>query len=447
MGHRENVLLRDKRGSTLIELVVSVLIVGIAFVPLMISLNTAMKANRQSEAELYAEAVASNCIEAGKAYGIAKLKAIDTVGGAGGEAVPVSISGHYTDSLNNAYPIEAVSTGAKLARFIDGANIQVEGDDSSRKYEEAYLVTNISEGTKDYYAEILFDKSAYDGAGKQNDPDKYKSIAAINNALTVNLAGDADDTYLTSFAQTATDASPSGTSYTKEDAKDWIKRKESVVEISEITDTSDENYGKYCVRTKTVYKAYALDGGESRFGSVATETDGSDEVYVLGDEYDLVGYYTGYPDSLILYYSTLDDPKDATVNSSAAKVESIKIIKTTVHELNVYCICKGADINAATDVTNAEHSYYMDDKMYVDVVNVTEKAADDTNVKIFNVLTNEKLGTSDAYGALDSMISSSSGEGYGKIYDIIIQVYDVNKDTDDEGNHKPIITKRSTIVE
>ncbi len=440
MGHRENVLLRDKRGSTLIELVVSVLIVGIAFVPLMISLNTAMKANRQSEAELYAEAVASNCIEAGKAYGIAKLKAIDTVGGPGGETVSTSISSHYSDSLNNAYPIEAVSTGAKIARFIDGANIQVEGDDSSRKYEEAYLVTNISEGTKEYYAEILFDKSAYDGAGKQNDPDKYKSIAAINNALTVNLAGDADDTYLTSFAQKATDESPSGTSYTKEDAKDWIKRKESVVEIGEVTDTSDENCGKYYVKTKTVYKAYALDGGESRFGSAATETDGADEVYVLGDEYDIVGYYTGYPDSLILYYSTLDDPKDAAINSSS--IESIKIIKTTVHELNVYCICKGADINAATDVTNAEHSYYMNDKMFIDVDNVTEKATDDTNVKIFNVLANEKSDTSDAYSALDSMISSSSGEGYGKIYDIIIQVYDVNNT-----EHKPIITKRSTIVE
>ena len=69
-------ILRDKRGSTLIEVIVSVLIVAIAFVPLLIGLHAALRVNGRAEVELYAENVATNLVEITKTYGTDGMKAL-----------------------------------------------------------------------------------------------------------------------------------------------------------------------------------------------------------------------------------------------------------------------------------------------------------------------------------------------------------------------------------
>ncbi len=73
-------MMKDKRGSTLIEVIISVMIVGIVFIPLLMGLNTAMRVNAKNEKELYAENVAENVIELCKTYGENGLEEIYTKG-------------------------------------------------------------------------------------------------------------------------------------------------------------------------------------------------------------------------------------------------------------------------------------------------------------------------------------------------------------------------------
>ena len=64
----------SNRGNTLIEVIVCVLIIGIAFVPLMVGLNASLRINKDTENKLYAENVASNIVEICKTFGKSRCK-------------------------------------------------------------------------------------------------------------------------------------------------------------------------------------------------------------------------------------------------------------------------------------------------------------------------------------------------------------------------------------
>jgi len=94
-------LRKNNKGSTLIEIVVSVLIIGIAFVPLLMGMTNALKANTRAEQMLHAETVASNCIEVAKTFGVkdfekvtadASILAADSVSGSGTSYTASSIN-------------------------------------------------------------------------------------------------------------------------------------------------------------------------------------------------------------------------------------------------------------------------------------------------------------------------------------------------------------------
>ena len=153
-------LMKDKRGSTLIEIIVSVLIVGIVFVPLMMGLTSSLTANRRNENELYAENVASNVVEICKTYGSQKM----------GEA-----------------DIEKFYTGASLQDVSGGAGTKFE-------------INNIVAGTgNEYHAVIEFSSDSvdsrhpsftYDTPGKQNDFTDFPTVSSVSNAWVLSFIDD-----------------------------------------------------------------------------------------------------------------------------------------------------------------------------------------------------------------------------------------------------------------
>ena len=143
-------LRNDKRGSTLIEVIVSVLIVGIAFVPLMVGLNAALKVNKQTENNMNAENVASNVIEVCKTYGTKGLAKLKT-----------------DEDTNPANGIATIFTGASLDKT-----------DS-----HSYTINGIKCGTDDrlYSAKIEFS----DISDNQNDFSGYRRYTECNSSKLI----------------------------------------------------------------------------------------------------------------------------------------------------------------------------------------------------------------------------------------------------------------------
>ena len=114
-------MLRDERGSTLIEIIVSVLIVGIAFVPLMMGLTSALTTNKMTENQLYAENVASNVVEICKTYGANGLMKLagsgESISGAGTYKID-----RFFEGKDASHPpvLTEESMGAKTKFKIEG---------------------------------------------------------------------------------------------------------------------------------------------------------------------------------------------------------------------------------------------------------------------------------------------------------------------------------------
>ena len=177
-------ILRDERGSTLIEVIVSVLIVAIAFVPLLIGLHAALRVNRRAEVELYAENVATNLVEITKTYGTDGMKALAEAQG-----------------LNSSDGIAKLISGATMTKNSSG-NI--------------FTVTNINSGTDKVYNAVI-EFTNWDD--KQNDFSGYPAVEGVADALIVNVGQDkldeiinyywnyAHDNYNTCVQGTGDDAS------------------------------------------------------------------------------------------------------------------------------------------------------------------------------------------------------------------------------------------------
>ena len=166
---RKRNLMSDKRGSTLIEVIVSVLIVGIAFVPLMVGLNAALSVNRQTENTLYAENVASNVIEVSKTYGVKGFESLYKA--ASGE----SVSGGGTSG-------EATSgeTIKSIGNIFSGSTLIKNGVDD-------YTITNITSGTDRHYTANVHFSPIVDN---QNDFSGYPSVEGVKEAIVVSFEED-----------------------------------------------------------------------------------------------------------------------------------------------------------------------------------------------------------------------------------------------------------------
>lgn len=273
----------DRRGSTLIEVIVSVLIVGIAFVPLMVGLNAALKVNKQTENNLNAENVAVNAIEVCKTYGTKGLEKLIT------EATADPTKG-----------ITTVFSGATLAK-----------NDSN-----TFTISGIKCGTdnRTYTARVEFEGIA----DNQNDFSGYPTVEGIQNAIVVSSSEDNFDYVINTFlaqaastgvAEDAANALPVAEMKKKTNIPKWLSR-EIHIGIEEVT--VDGNT-KYAVTKKIVYKANndQIDGKYPFRSSSYTPTPVVTQEKTATNP---VGTYSELPEMIVLTYRQFKDKQGNNLN-------------------------------------------------------------------------------------------------------------------------------------
>lgn len=388
--------MKDDRGSTLIEVIISVLIVGIVFVPLMMGLNVALKANRQTENELYAEAVASNCIEAGKAYGSAGMDAI----------------------YNTNKKFDIVSTGAVLS-----------------KESGEYTVSNISEGTKNYIAKIqIIDNPTYNSG--QNDFSGAKSIAGINNAVSIETTQkNASCTYDEFAIQEAiTYSKANGQLGSLSDAgyeqivKSCMESKTITVNINRKPVTDEEHPGKFYV-TKSI--AYHFNGKHNSDNVFSSSGAGKDCVYNIMES----GYMSSAPQNLVVFYT---NPNYDTEISGVTT--TVQFNKNVDGEAYFYCICAGVSIESESGTSDVTIKLAGDADFITGTDTSVEPAKEYKKVKIYS---NEiKSGGSDTnFDTFADLGAAKGSVKQNRIYDIEVKVFNTLDTTE------PVVTKKSTIIE
>ncbi|MBR4342535.1 MAG: hypothetical protein IKP88_07495 [Lachnospiraceae bacterium] len=331
----------DNKGSTLIEIIISVLIVGIAFVPLMMGLNAALTANRKTEKDLYAENVATNVIEVAKRYGTKKL--------------PDLVAEGATDSTKG---ISKILTGATMT---GGGN--------------SYTIENISSGTKDgYYTAVISFNSV---SGDQNDFSGYPTIEGVSNAISVSVAQDSIKEITDHFFAEALSRNSSLTEADKnnmeKDAAKWLKRDIYIT----LTDGTDADVGKTIVNKKIVYTAQNvnnIEGWENKwlFYEASATVEPWTKENTEGDSTKEIKC-ASTPGSIILSFKELKDKKKKDYKLGIGNDVITITRQTTGDELYLYCLCENGstlkgkgyhtDIKSvaygtnALDTTNEVHAY------------------------------------------------------------------------------------------
>lgn len=293
-------LKNDRRGSTLIEVIVSVLIVGIAFVPLMVGLNAALKVNRQTENNLYAENVAVNVIEVCKTYGTKGLAKLKTQ--------------------------EDADSTTGITTIFTGASLEFNDDDPV-----TYTINGIKCGTdgRVYSARIEFENIV----DNQNDFSGYASVEGIENAIVVNLGEDEFDAVINAFV-----AQAEATGISEDDANALsvadMKKKANVSkwlsrEIHVNIETVD---GKTRVTREIVYKANnnAIDGRYPFRDSGCTPTD------VIQQP----GYkeYPGVPEMIVINYKQFRDKEKNSLCLRNGQGDKIIIDKEIEGDMKVIAL-------------------------------------------------------------------------------------------------------------
>jgi len=312
-------LKRDSRGSTLLEVIVSVLIVGIVFVPLMVGLNVALNVNKDNEKQLYAENVAQNVIEVCKTYGANGLVKMATA----------------TEEEN------------KIGSIFTGATLGIENASNTE-----FKINGITSGTgKTFEAVISFDTTPYDPdpavtppadgsplPAKQNDFSDYPSLAAVSNASMITL-GDIDLANIVSyFYSVAVDFE---TELDADDMMDnvdqWLKRRIEITIEQPLAGEPDE--GRFVVKKQVVFSAvnFSIDGkGELFHKTGYHEEDHLLEVYSDPDTIK-VASYASIPGNIILTYKPM---KNSLGVARRLKSDTIVVNKKVNGGVNLYSLCE-----------------------------------------------------------------------------------------------------------
>ncbi|MBR5178199.1 MAG: type II secretion system protein [Lachnospiraceae bacterium] len=439
MVSRELRLRTDNRGSTLIEIIVSVLIVGIVFVPLLMSLNVALKANIKSESELYAETVATNCMEVVKAYGIQGLN---------------DYIDHSPTAVGGIVDFPEAGSGAKLQKDTSLTN--------------AFIISGIKEGTKVYTAKFSFDNTPYEPTipeggttpiPAQNSLDGYSVISEISNgqALRVNLAENQDEENIKEIVKAAEAIPENITNYFegKTDserfaiAKSWIKKKTTFVKISKLPDTlpdtasaeDKKHAGQYKIEKQIIYNclnSIPFEGATHNGGVFKVPETPSCEYRKSAVA----------PDAILLFYSVLnysiDEVTDEEGNTTykynlnninaGSPEEIIQIEKDIPEDMSFYTICK----QISQKDFNADGSLKHSGKMKYHFKATTGA------VKFYNqfndIVPVEIDGSASAIPVSTNIIRDATNtDKIKKMYDLKIQVYDSDSELRS--------TKNSTMVD
>lgn len=450
--NRKNIM--NDRGSTFIEIIVSVLIVGIVFVPLLLGLNTAIMVNRVSQNEMYADTVAQNGIETVKALGKKGIEA--KISGGTKATNSDGTDPDLAEKIKILYGIdisepEAETPGAiatptptliplmKFDEFYSDATIAEMGTDK-------YVVSGIKQGTKDYFAEVEF-LDEYSGTGMQNDPNGYSNIDTTQSTVNIHLSGDND---FTTVAGLIAEAAVNGKTLAVNDVIGYIKSKTTCIKLEKYS--GDAVYGnKYVIWPSIEYKVYSQevqgDPSTKVFNGAEVDEDGDNvtikTVTLEPMQFDVC------PKKIMLFTDPLTDVESSFINfnnmttsqiflSSSNKTakpmtknssggdrsyanEYVKIDKCYDKETSVYLFI------TSVDITQPDKAAYQSSKMNF-IINNTSSEAE--NVKIFSpVPVGVVSGTgSTNYAVVSNIVNAAGEDDITKMYKVRITVHDMDSD-------------------
>ncbi len=307
-------LSHDSRGTTLIEIIVSVLIVGIAFVPLMFGLTSALNINRYNENELYAEETATNVLEVAKSYGQKGLNTLTKAHSLSGESLSgESISGESTSGESTS----GEGTYAKIDEIFAGAEITGGGTN--------FTIKNIKSGTQVYKADIKIST----WTDKQNDFTGYPTVEGVSGAAFIHFKDESLDYIIEQLGARSTEGFGISEKKLYETAATWLTRK---MEISvENATGEDEIAGK----TIVVNKKVTYTATQQTIDGVELFKKHDDSVVNFVSQVQKLTYSTT-PDSYIITLKTVKN-KGADVNLFN---DYIMVKKNTggTEKLNVYAM-------------------------------------------------------------------------------------------------------------
>lgn len=420
----------DNKGSTLVEIIVSVLIIGIVFVPLLMGLTNAIKTNTRAEKNLNAESAAVNCMETVKAMGKSGMEAL----------VP---------TIGSEVSFTAFSSTAQLKR--DSANV--------------YTISGINEGANTYYAQVSFSEEEYKNPTptgpdpvtttpepKQNDI-LYTEFTSITGdgtrpeKITIPQAidtGKLEVLRAQSGIEAGTVAIPDTT-----DMRSLVKTKQTVIVVDKYPATHDEYPGKYYIQ---VYVNYILDNTNDS-GQYYFEPDADEYKYSSPPSSPQIcqSDAAGGPNTLLIFYAALKDLSSCagsanavTINNGGQK-EMIVFRKLIDNEIKLYTFVSNVD------VTNSAN--YSASKMYFNVQNDSSTKNASGDVQIYCSLPVESAAslTSKEIEILGTNYSTTSNNAFSTITEITEEregkkMYDVTVDVKDT-NDVLSATKTSTIIE
>ena len=439
MNGRKVINNMDNKGSTLVEIIVSVLIIGIVFVPLMLSLTNALKTNAKAESSSYAESVATNSLETVKTLGYETIQGKFVAG--------------TTEVLASDF---TAKTGAKLIK-VDNRN---------------FKVTGLEEGIHDYYATITFSDAYRDDdptTTKQNE-ELYYQFTEISNGKTcmVKCLASEDDSRLNSLKDMSGPDSYTFEIPNLDEMKRLTNLKQTVFTIGKYGaagDADGENKNKMYVKRDTRYKVATTEGSKNFFDDAFLGYWPADGYFSSTEicPNDAAG---AGPDTFLIFYSSLKNSGNLNTLNTDGNKEEIIINKTVSGPIKIY-------IFITNGVVGAESGYAGSDlpaKMNITVVNSSATAgnADDvliycsakTNVD-YAVPSDERIIDGVNYSAKKTLnlipyeseydVNPSTGERHktkqgvvdkeeGKqLYDVLVRVYD------DNGTLQA--TKKATIIE
>lgn len=380
-------LRNDRRGSTLIEVIVSVLIVGIAFVPLMVGLNAALKVNKQTENNLNAENVAVNVIEVCKTYGTKGLEKLKT-----------------DADTNPTTGITTIFSGASL----------------SKTDSHSYTISGIKCGTDDrlYSAKIEFSNIT----DNQNDFSGYPTVEGIQNAAVVSFSEDNFDYVIGEFIAQANSTGVAEDNVSALSVADMKKKSNVAKWLSReihigIEEGTGANEGKYVITKKIVYKANndAIDGKYPFRSSSYTPTPVETQKKTVADA---SGGYSELPEMIVMTYRQFKDKQgnDLKLNNGCDK---IVIEKAVTGATKLYAL--------------SENGKTLAGKGYA--VRFDNGTSADNLTEVYTNLTD--LGGSGLTQL--TTFGTASSEMISKMKDVTITVYDNNSEV--------VATKKSTLID
>lgn len=165
------------KGISLIEVIVSMLILMIIVVPLLSGFATARKSNETAKANTYARAVGESVVESVKLLGLeGTAKEFYKTAGTDDFIMAASYSG-----FNEVLPLDESGNTMPASVIVDANGVKRFSPRSTGEYE--YKITGVKQGVDTYDVKLKISNTAYSGSGSINSY-LYADMSAFNATTT-----------------------------------------------------------------------------------------------------------------------------------------------------------------------------------------------------------------------------------------------------------------------